>query len=392
MNSGFDFERELDRVKAKVFMSNNAAFLGTIMTSLRFEWVEADHEIRTAATDGISFWWNKDFFMRSDEKTRRSTMLHELWHVGRLHMIRQGTRDNQIWNYACDIRINNDLAKEGDHFTGIQVLVDPSFDVPDVMAEEDIYDKLFQNPPPPPPAGGGGSFGEGDFDMKPLTDQQQINVVQTVVKAVQFAKMAKQAGNLPGIIEQTISRFLEPVIPWEKLLMEFFTDLLDEDHTWARPNRRHHDIYLPSRFTDDGRLEHLMFFEDVSGSITDADLLRFNSEVKYVKDVLNPQKLTLVQFDTKIQSEKTLTEYERFDEVVIVGRGGTDLHPVREHILKHRPTAVVVFSDLECTPMVPLGAKIPIIWVVMNNRSERPPFGKFIHINNNGVVSNVQSA
>lgn len=384
-----DLTRELDRTKAKVFSNKNAAFLGTIMASLNFSW---DTSIGTAETNGVDFLWNPDFFESCDANTRESVMLHELWHVGRLHMLRQGTRDAELWNIACDIRINNDLATEGHHFKGINVLLDPSMDKPAIAVEEDIYDKLVQNPPPPPPAGGGGSFGDGGFDMKPLTDQQQIGVVQTVVKAVQMAKMAKQAGNLPGIIEETITKFLEPIIPWEKLLMEFFTDLLDEDYTWARPNRRYSDIYLPSRFTDDGRLEHLMFFEDVSGSISDEDLLRFNSEVKYIKDVLDPVKLSLVQFDTQIQSVKVLTENDRFEEVVIVGRGGTSLKPVREMIHEKRPTAVVVFSDMECTPMKPLDVDIPIIWVVMNNRHQNPPFGKFIHINNDGVTSNVQQA
>ena len=114
--------------------------------------------------------------------------------------------------------------------------------------------------------------------------------------------------------------------------------------------------------------------------MTDAQALRFNSEVKYIQEVLKPQRLTLVQFDTCIQDVKEFKEEDPFDEIKIIGRGGTSFEPVRKHMLEHHPTAAIVFSDMWCEPMQPLDEEIPIIWVAIDNRTATIPFGKLIHI------------
>src|SRR5690606_7356868 len=204
-------------------------------------------------------------------------------------------------------------------------------------------------------------------DMVNLSNQEKQTVINSVVQAVHQAKASGQAGNIPGAIKEILKKFLEPVIPWQTVLMQFFTDLLDEDYSWKRPNRRYSDMYLPSKFTDDGRLEHLMYFLDVSGSISEAQILRFNSEVKYIQETLKPQRLTLIQFDTMIQDVKEFNVDDPFDEIEIIGRGGTSFVPVREYIQEHKPTAAIIFSDMFCPPMEPLEEEIPIVWVVMDN-------------------------
>lgn len=368
--------KELDRTKSAVFLDKkNAAFLGSLMCSLNFVW---SRSIPTAATNAVYFWWNPEWFMSLDPEVRKTVLMHELWHVARLHMIRAESRNVRVWNYACDIRINNDLEKEGASFHGVEdCWKDQTYDANGIMAEEDIYDLLIQNQMDPQ----GGSWTAGDDgDMIPLSNQDMQTAVNSVVQAIHQAKLAGQAGNLPGGIEQIIKQFLEPIIPWQTLLMQFFTDMLDEDYSWKRPNRRYSDMYLPSKFTDDGRLEHLIYFLDVSGSITDTDLLRFNSEVKYIQEVLKPQKLTLVQFDTEIQQVKEFKEEDTFDEIHIIGRGGTSLVCVREYIQEHQPTAAIIFSDLECAPMQPLDIDVPVIWVSIRNTNIPVPFGKIIHI------------
>ncbi len=373
--------RELDKTKSTVFLGSNAAFLGSIMCSLDFIW---SRDVPTAATDSVSLWWNPDFFMQLEPEARQTVLLHELWHAARLHMVRLESRDPKIWNYACDIRINNDLEREGSSFKGIEnCWKDQDYDQPAIAAEEDIYDDLMKNAIQPPPAGSfGQGGGDGDGDMVPMSAGSKQAAINNVVKAIQQAKASGQAGKIPGGIEEMVNKFLEPIIPWETVLMQFFTDLLHEDYTWKRPNRRFHDMYLPSRFTDDGRLEHLVYFLDVSGSVTSEQALRFNSEVKFIQETLKPQRLTLVQFDTRITDVKEFREEDPFDEIKIIGRGGTSFVPVRKFIEEQQPTAVVVFSDMYCEPMQPLDRDIPIIWVAIGNRGATVPFGKLIHINN----------
>ena len=118
---------------------------------------------------------------------------------------------------------------------------------------------------------------------------------------------------------------------------------------------------------------------DVSGSISDHDILRFNSEVKFIKETFNPIKLTLVQFDTRISSEQTMTEDEPFDKIVVLGRGGTCLRPVRQHIIDNEPTAAIIFTDLYVAPMQELPIEVPIIWA-STSTGISVPFGKLIHV------------
>jgi predicted metal-dependent peptidase len=374
-----NLQRELDRVKSKVFLGKNAAFLGSLLCSLNFIW---DESTETAATNGLSFWWNPNWFLELPPATRETVLLHELWHPGRLHMIRRGNRDPEIWNYACDIRINNDLENEGHSFVGAEdCWKDQSFGN---MVEEDIYDFLIQNQKPPPPNGGSWGAKDKGGDITLLDQKQIVSAVNNVVRAIQQAKMAGDAGAIPGGIETIIEKFLAPIVPWEQHLNQFFTDLCDEDYSWKRPNRRHigDDLYLPSRIRDDGKLEHLAYYLDVSGSVSNADVLRFNSEVKYIKEFFNPEKLTLVLFDTRITATYEFSPEDTFEKIVVVGRGGTSLVPVREHIQEHKPTAAVIFSDLQCPQMQPLDFQIPVLWVAIRAAGKTVPFGKLIHIRN----------
>lgn len=373
MDKNIDIDRELDRTKSSVFLGNNAAFLGSILCSLNFSWNE---KIETARTNGVEIQWNPKWFLSLSPKERNSVLVHELWHVARLHAIRRGTRDPKIWNKACDYRINNDMYEDGYTLTK-ECLVDRSLDCYEKQSEEQIYEILLdgnnQNKLP------NNDFGNDLVDQENPSPQIQQQLINTVVNAIQQAKISKDSGSIPGDVTEFIDKFLKPVIPWQSLLMRYMTDLMEETWSWKKPNRRFQDIYMPSRIPDDGRLEHLMYFLDVSGSISSKEIIRFFSEIKYIQEALNPKKLTLVQFDHKIQKIDILTEDQPFNGINIVGRGGTSLYEVHDLIKKEKPTAAVIFSDLACEPMEPVG-KIPIIWVIINNPEENPSFGKSIHI------------
>jgi len=398
-SSDFDFNiqeltRLLDITKSQVFMNPRAAFFGPLMSHLQFVWTE---DFPTAATDGVTFYWNPRWFLKLDPEVRCTILMHELWHNARLHMLRCGDRHPKIWNYACDVRINNDLHNEGYSFKGTKPWLDHNFDAGGRASEEDIYDQLqsmrnedleallallgdaWSGQPP-----------EDDTDedligdmLDALNDQKMTaqDILNGVVAASHQAKLAGHPGDVPGEVERVLKQFLTPVIPWETVLHKFFFDLIEEDYAWARPNRRMLDIiYLPSRYEDEGRLDHLIYYWDVSGSITEAQEIRFNSEVKYIWDVLKPKKLTIVQFDTIIQSETVFTDGMDFNEIKIVGKGGTSLVCVREHIIEHKPTAAIIFSDLYCSPMESIPHPQPTIWVAIGNTSTPVPFGERINI------------
>jgi predicted metal-dependent peptidase len=370
---------ELNKTKAQMFIGGTGAFLGSLMCSLEFIW---DETVQTAETDGVSLWWNPHWFLSLKPATRKTVLAHELWHPGLLHMIRRGNRDPEIWNQAADYRINNDLKKEGYTFEGIEwCCLNPDLDKGGRMVEEDIYDLLINSGAKPKPTWGVPGAGKGD--MRDPTEETILKGIANVVKAVQAAEASGQAGTVPGGTKGIIKKFLTPVVPWEGLLYKFFSDLAEIAYTWARPNRRYTNMYLPSTYEEEGRLDHLIYYLDVSASITAQERLRFNSEVKYIKETFNPRKLTLVQFDTRIMDEKTFEESDSFDVVTDAHGSGTSLVCVREHIEKHQPTAAIIFSDLEVTPMVRPTVHVPIIWIrIGRGGGHVPTYGEVIYIRN----------
>lgn len=374
-------DRELDRVKTKVFLGKNAAFLGPLMCSMNFIWSQ---DIETAATDGINLLWNPHFFLSLAPEVRQTILLHELWHPGFLHMVRRGNRDPKIWNYAADIVINNMLDDEGYSFTGLNPWLDHQYDG---WVTEDIYDDLITKDSQmtlPPPQWVNPISGKAD-DSDIIEDRVTGNhtIINNVVAATHSANISGQGyGNIPGEIELTLKQFLSPKLPWEQILYNFFNELQNQDYSWRKPSRRYRDMYLPGMVDDDGGLDHIAYFLDVSGSISDAEITRFHSEFKYVKERFEPQKMTMLQFDTRITSEKVFEKEDPFEETHVVGRGGTNLAPVREWIIENEPTAVVIFSDLWCPPMEPLprGMDIPIIWIALNNKNAEVNMGQLVHL------------
>lgn len=382
-------DRKLDQVKSSVFRRGDAAFFGPILCGLDHIWTT---QVDTAGTDGQHLYWNPDFFVNAPIQYQQPefnefVLMHELWHVARLHMLREGKKCPDKWNEACDIRINNDEAaeyqirkKNSPNAPKLPWGTFPAWFKPEwdkengaPLAEEEIYARLNKigAPPKPNPWGNGDMVGDAEANKA---------AVATVVKAIQSAKMAGQPGAIPGGVVENVNKFLSPVIPWEYHLKKWMTDLLEYDYTWARPNRRYADMYLPSIIEEDGRLDHLIYFQDVSGSISSRDIIRFNSELKYVWDELKPKRMTVVQFDTIIQKIDEFNEGDTFDKIKIIGRGGTCLIEVRQMIEDLKPTAAVIFTDMGVAPMRPLTHEIPILWVCTNNPGAKVPFGTLIHI------------
>ena len=369
--------RLLDQVKKDVFLGKNAAFLGSIMCSLDFFWDRTPEWINKVGTDGQRLLWGVQDFLECDQVERASTAVHEFWHPARLHFLRRGERDPELWNIACDYRINNDMRADGYHIPNTWC-VNPDIDRNGILAEEEIYDLLVQKALQIPAQSG--MSGDMRPDPNP-SPHKQTQMISAVVRAVQAAKMAGQAGSLPGQLKEILDSFLEPVVPWRNVLAQWATDLLDSaEWTWKRPNRRFQSIYLPSLELEEGRLKHLMYAWDVSGSVTKQNAIRFNSEVKYIQEVLQPDRLTLIQFDTKIQDIRVFEQGEPFDGIEIVGRGGTSLRCIHDWIETNKPTAAIIFSDLECTPMQPLSVDIPTIWAVIRNKNVYVDFGKVIYV------------
>ena len=87
-----------------------------------------------------------------------------------------------------------------------------------------------------------------------------------------------------------------------------------------------------------------------------------------------------ILFNTEIESETVILENEPFTDAMCTTGGGTSLYYVREHIIESKPTAAVIFTDLQCAPMDTLPINIPVIWVVVGKVKTPVPFGTAIYV------------
>lgn len=391
-------ERLLSKTKGLLLTKHGAGYLGSLLCHHDYIW---DEDCPTAYNTGATIAFNPWFFYALDKEGRITLLAHELWHSGYDHFTRRGDRCPDYWNIAGDYVINNDLQNNNYSFDRLLQLcpkacLDHQYDN---MSTEEIYNLLnptgqMMMPQPVPMPGqpcssGSPSAGQGtpldpaqggmgaDVRVGSGTPSKDV-MIGNLVRAKQASIIAKEAGVIPGEIEQVIENFLNPVLPWETLLHRFFNEMDQSDYSWKRPNRRYESDYLPCMYSDNG-LDHLVYYLDVSGSITDSQALRFFSEVHHIHQDLTPKKLTMITFDTKIRDVYELTEDDPFDKFQIHGRGGTSLVEVQEDIKKRKPTAAIIFSDMYVKAMKE-DPGVPILWAVMDNKRAKVPFGQIIHI------------
>jgi len=376
----------MSRTQGQLFNMPGAAYLGSVMCNMKFIW---DLDAPTAYTDGKVVAFNPNFYLSMQSTTRVTVVAHEVWHPAYGHLHRRGNRCPDIWNQAADYVINNMLDSQGFSF---DMPIMPNGEVMkpcldhkyDNMTTEEVYDQLVAEGAKPfemPDMSGTPMSGDiRELPGKPGSPERAAAVedlITVMIQGQQAAQRSNQSGDIPGEVKLIIDSFLNPKIDWRRILRKYFTALSKDDYSWRRPSRRAEE-YLPTLVGDNG-LEHIIYYIDVSGSITDGQIKRFNSEVRSIHKSLKPELLTVVTFDTKLHDIYQFTKDQPFNTIEITGRGGTKLDCVYEHIVQNKPTAAVIFSDLYVKPMK-VDPGVPIMWVVMDNQTASTNFGRMIHL------------
>ena len=387
-------DRILEKTKGRMLFMKQAgiSWISSLVLSHKYVW---DDEAPTAWCNGTTIGINPDFFVQLPWESRITLLAHEADHTMYDHFDRMKDRNPKVWNIAADYVINNELDNMGFSFVGLEFgCLDHQYDN---MTTEQVYDLLMQDPDFVQkcqdmmfPGGTTGDDGQGGAeelpqlcgDMKPTPENEKAARAVIMVNARNAALEANEAGTLSGEATEALEKLLNPVLPWHVLLQRFLNERNQDDYSWRRPNRRYDDIYLPSLLSDNG-LEHLLYFFDVSGSVTKAQADRCLTELASLHSSLRPEKITLATFDTKIQDVYDFYKDDLIEQIEIQGRGGTSLEPVYEMIVKDRPTAAIVFTDLDCAPME--DPRIPVIWIVLDSPKATPKFGVTIHLDTTSI-------
>lgn len=356
----------------------DSVFFSTILFSLKFSW---DDSIPTAMTNGKFLKFSPTFFTKLDKQEREFVLVHEAMHVAYMHMVRLNGRNPKKWNMATDFVINGQLKDQGWRMPE-GGLYDPQYKG---MSAEQVYDALTDEDVDDLSEGFSEDFEIVDGDStegSTLDGTAEQEIVDIVMKAATQATMAKQGGTIPADIKRQIDSILYPKLPWHIILERYMTALTPDDYSFKKFNRRYMpDFYFPTLRSES--LDNVAVIVDASGSVSQKELTQFLSEISAIHSRLKPNKLTVVGFDTRINSVDEVSHFDDiYNKVDIKGGGGTLIEPVMEWINTNQPALSIIFTDGEFYNIPEETNNNQIIWAIYNNENFQIPFGKVIHYDN----------
>lgn len=376
MSDTKELDKAVSLAKIELMKKDSTVFISTVCCSLGIEY---SSQVAYAATNGIKILLNPETFMALKHEERAFLIAHETMHVVYGHLTRRQDRDAKLFNYAADYVINAELVDAGLTMPSVG-LYDRQYDG---MATEQVYKILEQNHPQEA-NGLDGDILEIPEDMTEAEVEAQVQEV--VVRAAQLSQMKGCGQHIPGAVTRMLHELHKPVVNWRVVLRRYMQEVDKSDYSWARPNKRYHDMYLPHMKGTD--LSLVSFAIDTSGSVTPEDFSCFISEVAGVFKSIKPKAIELIQFDHTLQAVEKVKSIAQLKKVKFKGNGGTEPNRAIEHYLKSKKSKVlIILTDGWFYTSQLIHTKRPVVWIVFDNPDFTAPFGKVIHIsyrNTNG--------
>lgn len=407
-------ERCMDVAKSHLILGKGlrkttTVFFGSLIwrLDLQVEW-----GLGTMATDGENIFYDPGFVVNLPPQHLMGVLAHEVLHNVLKHHTRREGRDPQQWNIACDLAINPLLTEAGFQLpsTALKPGYAPYDQFPSGESADFYYARIQQDQPPPPPPpqqgdqqqegqgegqgqGEGEGEGEGEGQGNPdpggcgavrdPQDSSEATAKQSEanwsVAVAQAAQAAQSVGQLSAGLARLVQEVLAPKVDWKAVLREFVTRYARSDYSMSPPNRRFvwQGLYLPGMRSEE--LGELVVAIDTSGSVDDAMLQLFGSEVQGILDSYDCE-LTILYADCHVCHVDTWRSSDGPLKLEHHGGGGTDHAPVFEWILKNKPdtTCVVCLTDLYTN--FPADPGIPTLWTVVGGNASEPPFGQRVTV------------
>jgi len=353
---------ELTKARIKLFMG--MPFFGVLAGQLVLE--DATKWCKSVASDGVHFYYNRDFI----KKLTRSELLfifgHEVCHAVFDHIGRRNGRDKQVYGMACDYLVNYTLVKEGVGTMPPEGLYDKRFT--DDMTSDEIYDILMRESVSikmtldehldavgENESGNGGDNETvvrviGGQDGPPKLTKEDIERIKNKTRAAMVsAAHAAGAGRVPASIARMIDGLIAPKMSWKELLDTHIRSSVKDDYTFQRSSRRQYDggFILPGQNYED--TIDVCIAIDTSGSMTQEMLRDFLSEVRGIMQTFRDYKVSIYTFDTKVYNFRVYTPDNGDDisEYPMEGGGGTSFVCCFDWMKEHNiePDRFIMFTD-----------------------------------------------
>jgi len=163
---------------------------------------------------------------------------------------------------------------------------------------------------------------------------------------------------------------LNPPQPWEIILREFMTRMVQSSETWNRRNRRF-AVTLPSRH--DVGMGELCIIGDTSGSMMiDQIFAQIATEINHCNEFVKPERTRVVWADAEDCSNEQVFEPGEEVKLEPKGGGGTDMRLPLRYMEKYEPCCVILITDCY-TPWPDAPTPYPLI-VASTTDAPCPPW------------------
>lgn len=373
---------QLSRVRnARAGLLLTHPFFGVL--ALKMNITESD-AIPTAGVSTRDLIFNPAFVDTLSNAELKGLIAHEVMHLALGHHAREGGRNHERWNRACDEALNPTLIDDG--FTFPQgALLDPAYKG---MSAETIYEKLRDKPnsggrgkPGAGQSGGEPGQGWGDFES-PGPDGSAENAEslrEWAENAADATRAAQSAGKLPSAIKRAVEAALAPKADWKTLLRRFMTDQVRVTPTWSKPNKRFYPgLYLPGKVKDGMGAVALMI--DTSGSIDARTLGVFEAECNSLIAECEPAAVHVIYCDAAVNRVDTFDAGEPV-KLQPCGGGGTDFRPAFERVTREGwPVACAVYLTDLCGTFPDKAPEYPVLWAAYGAGDAVAPMGETVRI------------
>jgi predicted metal-dependent peptidase len=376
-------------IVARVGLLLRHPFFGNMATRLKIE--EGSEWMGTAATDGRTIYFNREFFEPLSVKQVEFVIAHEILHNVFDHMSRREGRNPRIFNIAADYCVNGQLVRDriGEHnIEGITIFHDSKYYG---MGAEEVYDKIFDEMDEDELNQLGQLLDDhidwGDKDSKgnkPSYSKEELKQIRDEIReATVQAAQAAGAGNTPASVQRMIKELTEPKMNWREILRQQIQSTIKDDYSFMRPNRKgwHMSAILPG--TQFKETIDICVAIDMSGSIGDDQAKDFLTEIKGIMQEYQDFKIKVWCFDTKVYNEADYDGYsmDEFDNYEVMGGGGTEFDANWEYMKEHdiQPKKFIMFTD--GYPWGSWGDEnyCDTVFIIHGNNTIVPPWGEYAY-------------
>lgn len=335
-------DQKISQAKAKLLV--NYPLFGALASKLE---LIVNDDIESFKSNGIKLEYNSDFLVELTGSEMEFVFANGAMHASLAHETRKNGRSGWLWQLATDYAINDmlvenslvrpDRAHYSKRFSGMYAEEIYAQLKEDILRDELEYETDDKEDV------------QDNSDKQNNSQDSELSQDEQLFEEFAKAKIdeALKDGELPTSIKRFFNLSRVSKIEWRDELRVALDKFYRDDYTLLPPSKKllYSGIYIPSSKSQTFKFAVAI---DSSGSVDEALLGTFLSELNFIMNTFPNFHLELIVCDDRIQSHKTLYSGDILD-IELRGGGATDFRAVFDFIENELDDLklLLYFSDLE---------------------------------------------